>query len=31
VGFQTRHLVRDVEVLNLDGLSEAEAMKAAGL
>ena len=31
MGFQTRHLVRDIEVINLDGLSEAEALKAAGL
>jgi hypothetical protein len=31
MGFQTRHLARDIEVINLDGLSEAEALKAAGL
>ena len=29
--FLTRHLARDIEVINLDGLSEAEALKAAGL
>jgi len=31
VGFQTKHLVRDLEAINLDGLSEAEAMKLIGL
>jgi hypothetical protein len=31
MGFQTEHLVRDIEVINLDGLSEAEARKAAGV
>jgi hypothetical protein len=31
IGFSTKHLVRDVEILNLDGLSEAEARKAAGI
>jgi hypothetical protein len=31
IGFQTRHLVRDIEIINLDGLSEAEALKAVGL
>jgi serine/threonine protein kinase len=30
VTIQTAHLIRDVEVINLDGLSEAEALKAAG-
>jgi len=28
---QTGHLLRDIEVINLDGLSEAEALKVAGL
>jgi serine/threonine protein kinase len=31
LAFQTTHFVRDVEVINLDGLSEAEALKAAGI
>jgi hypothetical protein len=31
VGFQTKHVIRDIEVINLDGVSEAEARKAAGL
>jgi len=31
VSFQIKHLVRDVEVINLDGLSEAEALKLAGV
>jgi hypothetical protein len=31
VFLQTGHLVRDVEAINLDGLSEAEARKAAGV
>jgi hypothetical protein len=31
LGFQTADSVRDVEVLNLDGLSEAEALKLAGV
>lgn len=31
VGFQTKHLIRDIEVINLGGLSEAEARKAAGI
>jgi hypothetical protein len=28
---QTKHLVRDVEVINLDGLGEADALKVLGL
>jgi hypothetical protein len=31
VGFQTKHLIRDVEVIYFDGLSDAEARKAAGV
>ena len=30
-GVQTRHLARDIEVINFDGLSEAEALKAVGV
>jgi len=31
MGFQTRHLIRDSEALNLDGLSESEALKLVAL
>jgi tRNA A-37 threonylcarbamoyl transferase component Bud32/alpha-tubulin suppressor-like RCC1 family protein len=31
ITLQTGHLLRDIEVINLDGLSEAEALKLAGL
>ncbi len=30
MGIQSKHLIRDVEVINLDGLSEAEARKVVG-
>ena len=31
MGFQTRHLIRDSEALNLDGLSGSEALKLVAL
>ncbi len=31
MGLQTKQWIRDIEVINLDGLSEAEARKAAGV
>lgn len=31
ITLQIKHLIRDIEVINLDGLSEAEALKLAGV